>query len=103
IAADAYGARYALPMWADFMTRAARVRPPAEFDRPAGLAEESLCAISYRKPVDGCPLYTEYLKEGDDAPETLCTLHRGSIRQRLTRTLESLMSEAGRRIRGIFR
>ena len=103
IAPDAYGARYALPMWADFMSRAARVRPPVEFERPAGLAEESLCAISYRKPVDGCPLYTEYLKEGDDAPGGLCTLHRGSIRQRLTRTLESVMSEAGRRIRGIFR
>ena len=69
IAPDAYGARYALPIWADFMTRAARVRAPAEFERPAGLAEETLCAISYRQPVDGCPIYTEYFKEGDDVPE----------------------------------
>ncbi len=103
IARDAYGARYALPMWADFMGKAARVRRPAEFERPAGLAEETLCVISYRRPVDGCPLYTEYLKEGDQAPERLCTLHRGSIRQRLTRTLEGWMAEAGRRVRGIFR
>jgi penicillin-binding protein 1A len=103
IAADAYGARYALPIWADFMTRAARVRRPAEFERPAGLAEEELCAISYRKPVDGCPIYTEYLKEGDDVPGRLCTLHRGSIRQRLTRTFEGWMSEAGRRVGGIFK
>jgi penicillin-binding protein 1A len=103
IAPDAYGARYALPIWADFMKRAARVRPPQEFERPAGLAEETLCAISYRRPVDGCPVYTEYLKDGDDVPGRLCTLHRGSIRQRLTRTFEGWMSEAGRRIRGSWK
>lgn len=103
IGADAYGARYALPIWADFMQRAARVRPPEEFERPAGLYEESLCAISYRKPVEGCPIYTEYFKEGDDVPSRLCTIHSGSLRQRLTRTVQGWMSEAGRRIRGIFR
>ena len=103
IASDAYGARYALPIWADFMQRAARVRPPQEFERPAGLHEESLCAISYRQPVDGCPLYTEYFKEDDEVPDRLCTVHRGSIRQRLTRTLQGWMAEAGRRVRGVFR
>jgi 1A family penicillin-binding protein len=103
IGAEAYGGRYALPIWAAFMQRAARVRPPVEFERPAGLVEESLCAISYRKPVDGCPVYTELFKEGDDIPERLCPIHRGSIRQRLTRTVEGWVSEAGRRIRGIFR
>ena len=103
IGAEAYGSRYALPIWADFMQRAARVRAPAEFDRPAGLEEESLCAISYRKPVDGCPIYTEFFKDGDDIPDRLCTIHRGSIRQRLTRTMQGWISEAGRRIRGIFR
>jgi penicillin-binding protein 1A len=103
IGADAYGARYALPIWADFMQRAARNRPPIEFERPAGLEEQALCAISYRKPVDGCPIYTELFKEGDDIPDRLCTIHRGSIRQRLTRTMQGWMAEAGRRIRGIFR
>jgi 1A family penicillin-binding protein len=103
IAADAFGARYALPIWADFMQRAARVRAPREFERPAGLVEESLCAISYRQPVDGCPLYTEYFKEGDEVPNRLCTIHQGSVRQRLTRTVQGWMAEAGRRMRGIFR
>ena len=69
LARDAFGARYALPIWADFMQRAARVRPPDAFERPAGLHEETLCAISYRQPVDGCPLYTEYFKDGDQVPE----------------------------------
>jgi 1A family penicillin-binding protein len=103
IASDAFGARYALPIWADFMQHAAKTRPPGEFERPAGLEEEQLCAISYRKPVDGCPLYTEYFKHGDAVPTMLCTIHQGSIRQRLTRTMQGWMAEAGRRIRGAFK
>ena len=103
IGKDAYGARYALPIWADFMQRAARVRPPADFERPAGLEEEALCVITHRKPVDGCPLYTEYFKDGDDVPDRLCTLHSGSIRQRVTRTIQGWMAEVGRRARGVFR
>lgn len=103
IGREAYGARYALPIWADFMKRAARVRPSGAFERPAGLQDEALCAISYLKPVDGCPLYTEYFKEGDAIPDRLCTLHQGTIRQRVTRTMQGWLNEAGRRVRGIFR
>ena len=73
IGADAYGSRYALPIWADFMQRAARIRRPEAFERPAGLHDEALCAITYLKPVDGCPLYSEYFKEGDDIPGRLCS------------------------------
>lgn len=103
IGADAYGSRYALPIWADFMRRAGRVRPPEMFERPAGLREEPLCRVTYLQPVDGCPLYTEFLKEGDPSPTRLCALHRGSIRQRMTRTLEGWTAELARRVRGILR
>jgi 1A family penicillin-binding protein len=103
IGKDGYGSRYALPIWADFMQRASRVRPAGAFERPGGLEEEALCSITYLKPVDGCPLYTELFKEGDDVPGRLCTLHSGSIRQRVTRTVQGWMAEMGRRVRGIFR
>jgi penicillin-binding protein 1A len=103
IGSDAFGARLALPIWTDFMRRAARVRRPGDFDRPAGLQEEALCRISYVKPVEGCPLYTEYFKDGDDIPDRLCQLHRGTIRQRVTRTIQGWAAELGRKIRGIFR
>ena len=103
IGKDASGARYALPIWTEFMRRAAAARRPDEFERPAGLDEETLCAISYRRPVDGCPLYTEYFKDGDDVPSRLCTLHPGSIRQRVTRTLQGWAAELGRRARDVFR
>jgi membrane carboxypeptidase/penicillin-binding protein len=103
IARDAYGARYALPIWSDFMRRAARVRRPDAFARPAGLQDESLCAITYLKPVDGCPIYSEFFKEGDEVPSRLCTLHRGSIKQRVARTVQGWVNEIGRRVRDIFR
>ena len=68
IGRDGYGARYALPIWSDFMRRAARTRPPEAFDAPAGLQEAKLCRISYLRPVEGCPTYTEYFKAGDEVP-----------------------------------
>ncbi len=103
IGRDAYGAKLALPIWAEFMRRAVRTYPPREFDRPAGLKEEPLCQVSYLRPVEGCPLYTEYFKEGDDVPSKLCPIHEGTLRQRARRAVEEMLSELGRAIRGIFR
>lgn len=103
IGRDAYGARYALPIWSDFMRRAARVRQAGAFERPAGLREETLCRISYKRPVQGCPVYTEYLKAGDASPSDTCPIHRGTLRQRIERTIEGWTAELGRRLRGIFR
>ena len=103
IGRDAYGARLALPIWSEFMRRAARKYPPREFDRPAGLTEEQLCRVSYLRPVDGCPLYTEYFKEGDEIPSKLCPIHQGTLRQRARRAVQEMLSELGRAIRGIFK
>lgn len=103
IGREAYGSRYALPIWSDFMRRAARIRRPAPFERPAGLREESVCRVSYKRPVQGCPVYTEYLKRGDANPEQTCPIHRGTLRQRMARSIEGWTSELARRIRGLFR
>ncbi|HJR61167.1 MAG TPA: PBP1A family penicillin-binding protein [Vicinamibacterales bacterium] len=103
IGRDAYGSKYALPLWSDFMRRAVRRRPPQPFEVPAGLTETELCAVSYQRPVEGCPVYLEYLKDGDDSPGRLCTLHQGSIKQRVRRTIEGLFSGLGRKLKGIFR
>jgi len=103
IGREAYGSRYALPIWADFMRRTSRRRPPQTFEPAPGLQEEQLCSVSYLRPVEGCPVYTEYLKEGDEAPGRLCTLHQGTIKQRVRRTIEGLFSGLGKRLKGIFR
>jgi penicillin-binding protein 1A len=102
IATDAYGSRYALPLWSDFMRRAVRRRPPQPFDMPAGLHEEQMCSVSYLRPVEGCPVYIEYLKEGDEMPGRLCPLHEGSIKQRMRRSIEGLLAGLGKKLKGIF-
>ena len=103
IGPNAYGARVALPIWTEFMRRAVRKYPPQEFERPAGLREAELCRVSYLKPVEGCPTYVEYFKEGDDIPSKLCPIHEGTLKQRASRALQNALSELGRAIRGIFK
>src|SRR5262249_54414125 len=51
IGSEAFGARVALPIWADFMRRAARALPPEEFPVPSGVTEVELCRVSYLRPV----------------------------------------------------
>ena len=96
IGADAYGSRYALPIWSDFMRQALRSRPGGEFAVPATLRDEPLCRISYLRPVEGCPTYTEYFKDGDQVPGRLCPIHQGSIKQRVRRAVEGFLSRIGR-------
>jgi hypothetical protein len=61
------------------------------------------CRISYKRPVQGCPVYTEYLKRGDETPGDRCPLHRGTLRQRIARTIEGWTAELARRVRDLFR
>ena len=103
IAREAYGSRYALPIWSDFMRQALRSRPGAEFEVPDTLRDEPLCRVSYLRPVEGCPTYTEYFKEGDQVPGRLCPIHQGSIKQRVRRAVEGFLSGLGKRLGRIFR
>ena len=97
---NASGARYALPIWAEFMTRAARVVPARGFTPPAGLRETQLCSVSYLKPTDHCPLYREYFKNENEIPGDTCRVHRDpSFRERVTDTLKGWLD----RLKGVFR
>jgi len=102
IGREAYAARIALPIWADFMKRAAPLRPPREFAVPSTVEGESLCRVSHLRPVESCPVYTEYFKEGDDKPSQLCPLHRGSLKQVAVRTADRILRDIGRAVAGIF-
>lgn len=103
IARQGYGARYALPIWSEFMKAAARRRPPREFEPPSTLREEALCKITYLKPVEGCPTYAEYFKKGDQIPTRLCPLHQGSVKQQIKRAVQGFFSGLGRKLKGIFK
>jgi penicillin-binding protein 1A len=103
IGREGFGARYALPIWSDFMRRAARIRVPQEFEVPDTLHEAQLCRVSYLKPVESCPTYTEYFKKDDAVPSQLCPIHKGTIKQQVARVMQGFLSGLGKRIRGIFR
>jgi len=103
IGRDAYGARVALPIWADFMKRTARQLPASDFTVPPGIHGEELCSVSYLAPVDGCPVYTEFFKDGDTVPTALCPIHQGSLKQRASRAIEGFFRGLGGKIAGIFR
>jgi hypothetical protein len=64
---------------------------------------EELCRLSYLRPVEGCPTYTEYFKEGDGVPSQLCPIHRGTLKQRATRAVEGFFRGLGGKIAGIFK
>jgi membrane peptidoglycan carboxypeptidase len=100
---DAYGARVALPIWADFMKRSARQLPAAEFPVPDSVRGVELCSVSYLKPVEGCPVYNEYFKDGDTEPSGLCPIHRGTFRQQAERAVRGLFHAIGGKIAGLFR
>ena len=103
IGRDAYGARVALPIWADFMKRTAKQLTAAEFPAPPGVHAEQLCSVSYLAPVEGCPLYSEYFKDGDTVPSELCPVHRGSLMERTQRAVGGFFRGLGGKIAGIFR
>jgi 1A family penicillin-binding protein len=103
IGSEAFGARVALPIWADFMRRTARVLPGQEFEVPDDLRQVELCSVSYLRPVDGCPTYVEYFKKGDDVPHQLCPIHQGSLKQEARRALDGILAKVGRKILDIFK
>jgi hypothetical protein len=61
-----------------------------------------LCSVSYLKPVEQCPIYTEYFKDGDEIPSALCPIHRGSFKQQATRAVQGFLRSLGGRLKGLF-
>ena len=77
IGPDGYGARYALPIWSDFISRTSRMRRPESFRVPTTVQGVPLCRVSHLMPRETCPVYTEYFKHADAVPEDKCDVHRG--------------------------
>jgi membrane carboxypeptidase/penicillin-binding protein len=100
---DAYAARVALPIWADFMKRTATALPASEFVVPAGLEARELCSVSYLRPVATCPTYLEYFKQGDAIPTERCPIHQGSLSERAQKAVGGFLKSLGARLGGIFR
>ena len=99
IGSDGYGARYALPIWADFMSKAARIRKPGNFRVPTTLEGVRLCRVSHSVPRESCPTYVEYFKHADVVPEERCDVHRGP---NAAEVIGGIFSKLGKGIGKIF-
>jgi penicillin-binding protein 1A len=99
IGPDGYGAQYALPIWADFMSKAARFRKPAPFRVPTTVDEMRLCRVSHMLPREACPSYSEYFKHGDLVPDDECDVHRGPT---AAEVIGGIFSRIGKGIGKIF-
>ena len=91
IGPQAYGARVALPIWADFMKRLAARRPAAEFAVPDGLESVELCNVSYLRPVDGAPR-TRILQGRRSDSNSTVSHSSGNLRQRAARAVGACRS-----------
>lgn len=65
----------AAPIWHDVMELALKGKPPRPFERPDGLVEAEVCALSGMRPTDACPhRVTELFLPGTE-PQEPCNLH----------------------------
>ena len=64
------------------------------------MQEVQLCKVSYLKPVEGCPVYTEYFKDGDEIPSQLCPIHQGTVKQQFQRAVQGFFCGAGAEAEG---
>jgi penicillin-binding protein 1A len=99
IGPDGYGATYALPIWADFMSKAARLRKPEPFRTPTTVDPMRLCRVSHMVPRESCPTYTEYFKYADLVPDDKCNVHRGPS---AAEVIGGIFSQIGKGIGKIF-
>ena len=84
------------------MRRAVGRYPPQAFDVPDGLQAVQLCNVSYLRPADDCPVYTEYFKDGDDVPTEICPIHRATFRQRVGAVTQNVFASLGKKLKRLF-
>ena len=97
IGREAYGARAALPIWADFMKRTASRLPAAEFPVPEGVHVEDLCSVSYLRAVEGCRYTTNTSKKGGSF--AVVSHSQGSLKQEAARAVGGFFGSIGKGMR----
>jgi len=73
---DISGISGAAPIWHDFMEAALKGRPLREFERPDGLVEVEVCALSGLLPSSDCPHRVKELFLAGTEPTGTCTMHK---------------------------
>jgi len=98
------GARSALPIWTDFMIKAAQLYPPADpeamgFGAPEGIEFVKIDSLSHLPATSACPeTYSESFITGT-VPSMTCPLHGNPV----TRTVRSFGQTIGRFFGRLFK
>ncbi len=70
------GSLGAAPIWHDFMEAALKDTPVHNFQRPPGLEDVEVCAISGLLPTENCPNRVRETFIAGTAPTTFCNIHQ---------------------------
>ena len=96
------GAKSALPIWTDFMIKAAQLYPPSdldEFKAPEGIEFVKIDSTSHLPANSACPeTYMESFITGT-VPTTMCPLHGGNP---ITRGARSIFGGIINAVEGVF-
>jgi hypothetical protein len=82
----------AAPIWHNFMEEVLANTPAREFERPSGLEEVEVCAISGALPGPHCPVKTRDLFVRGTAPTHVCDIHRLVVVDKTTGGLPDLFT-----------
>jgi penicillin-binding protein 1B len=77
---DLEGAKSALPIWTEFMKKAARLAPyrnAREFPEPGGLETARICLDSGKLAGDSCPRTRNQAFIAGTVPQDRCDMHSG--------------------------
>ena len=100
IGPDGYGARYALPIWADFMSKAARIRKPEALSRARRRSRACACAASATCSRARRARPTRSTSSTADLiPDDECDVHRGP---NAAEVIGGVFSKIGKGIGKIF-
>ena len=71
------GSKAALPAWAKFMKAAHDTLelPLEKFEKPSGIIDKKVCAVTKKLPLPACPIEQEIFKDGTE-PTQNCKVHK---------------------------
>lgn len=82
ITEGATGARFALPIWTEFMKQALKDKPIEDFRRPPGIVERTICEETGLLASEYCPNVRKEIFINGSEPTKVCDVHTPPTRER---------------------
>ena len=88
ITEGATGARFALPIWTEFMKRALKGKPIEDFRRPPGIVERTICEETGLLASKYCTKVRKEIFIKGSEPTKICDVHTPPTRERTKNFIE---------------